>query len=65
MSLLPSASERLPNLNAVNYRDGVDEAAVHCELRETFNVEFVRASPPWPAEIWRIGIMGAGATAAP
>ncbi len=63
LSLLPSTTERLPNLNAVNVPDGVDEAAVRRELRETFNVEIGAGMGPLAGRIWRIGIMGAGATA--
>ena len=64
LSLLPPASERLPNLNAVTVPDGIDEAAVRRELRETFNIEIGAGMGPLAGKIWRIGIMGAGATAA-
>jgi alanine-glyoxylate transaminase/serine-glyoxylate transaminase/serine-pyruvate transaminase len=64
LSLLPPASERLPNLNAVRVPEGIDEAAVRRELRETFNIEIGAGMGPLAGKIWRIGMMGAGATAA-
>jgi alanine-glyoxylate transaminase / serine-glyoxylate transaminase / serine-pyruvate transaminase len=64
LSLLPPASERLPNLNAVTVPDAVDEAAVRRELRETFNIEIGAGMGPLAGKIWRIGLMGAGATTA-
>jgi len=64
LSLLPSASDRLPDLNAVNVPEGIDEAAVRRELRETFNIEIGAGMGPLAGKIWRIGLMGAGATSA-
>jgi alanine-glyoxylate transaminase / serine-glyoxylate transaminase / serine-pyruvate transaminase len=64
LSLLPPPSDRLPNLNAVKVPDGVDEAAVRHELRETFNIEIGAGMGPLAGKIWRIGLMGAGATPA-
>jgi len=64
LSLLPPSSERLPNLNAVKVPEGVDEAAVRRELRETFNIEIGAGIGPLAGKIWRIGVMGAGATTA-
>ena len=64
LSLLPSVSDRLPNLNAVKVPNGIDEAAVRRELRETFNIEIGAGMGPLAGRIWRIGLMGAGATAA-
>ena len=64
VSLLPPQSDRLPNLNAVTVPDGIDEAAVRRELRETFNIEIGAGMGPLAGKIWRIGLMGAGATPA-
>ncbi len=64
LSLLPPQSDRLPNLNAVTVPDGIDEAAVRRELRETFNIEIGAGMGPLAGKIWRIGLMGAGATPA-
>jgi alanine-glyoxylate transaminase / serine-glyoxylate transaminase / serine-pyruvate transaminase len=64
LSLLPSPNDRLPNLNAVTVPAEVDEAAVRRELRETFNVEIGAGMGPLAGKIWRIGLMGAGATPA-
>jgi alanine-glyoxylate transaminase/serine-glyoxylate transaminase/serine-pyruvate transaminase len=64
LSILPSANDRLPNLNAVKVPQGIDEAAVRRELRETFNIEIGAGMGPLAGKIWRIGLMGAGATPA-
>jgi alanine-glyoxylate transaminase/serine-glyoxylate transaminase/serine-pyruvate transaminase len=48
----------------VNVPEGIDEAAVRRELRETFNIEIGAGMGPLAGKIWRIGLMGAGATSA-
>ena len=62
LGLLPPAGERLRTLNATRIPSGVDEAGVRKELRETFNVEIGAGMGPLAGKIWRIGLMGAGAT---
>jgi alanine-glyoxylate transaminase/serine-glyoxylate transaminase/serine-pyruvate transaminase len=62
LALLPPQSDRLPNLNAVKVPDGIDEAAVRRELCETFNIEIGAGMGTLAGKIWRIGLMGAGAT---
>jgi alanine-glyoxylate transaminase/serine-glyoxylate transaminase/serine-pyruvate transaminase len=64
LPLLPPEGERLHTLNAVRVPSGVDEAAVRRELRETFNIEIGAGMGPLAGKIWRVGLMGAGATPA-
>ena len=62
LGLLPPAGERLKTLNATRIPSGVDDAAVRKELREIFNIEIGAGMGPLGGRIWRIGLMGAGAT---
>jgi len=62
-SLLPPPGERLWNLNAVRVPDGVDEAAVRRRLLEQHGIEIGAGLGPLAGRIWRIGLMGFGATA--
>lgn len=64
LGLLPPAGERLMTLNAVRIPAGVDDAAVRKALREDFNIEIGSGMGPLAGKIWRIGLMGAGATPA-
>jgi alanine-glyoxylate transaminase/serine-glyoxylate transaminase/serine-pyruvate transaminase len=64
MSLLAPANERLMTLNAVRIPSGVDDAAVRKLLREDLNIEMGAGMGPLAGKIWRIGLMGAGATPA-
>ena len=62
LGLLPPPRERLRTLNAARIPSGVDDAAVRKELRGTFNIEIGAGMGPLAGKIWRIGLMGAGAT---
>ncbi len=53
---------RLPQLNAVNVPDGIDEAEVRSFLLEHFNLEIGAGLGPMAGKIWRIGLMGASCT---
>ena len=64
MELLPPEAERLMTLATVRSPAGVNDAAVRTTLRETFNVEIGAGIGPLAGAIWRIGLMGAGATPA-
>jgi alanine-glyoxylate transaminase / serine-glyoxylate transaminase / serine-pyruvate transaminase len=64
LSLLPPAGERLWSLNAVRVPDGVDEAAVRRRLLQRHNIEIGAGLGPLAGRIWRVGLMGAGSTAA-
>jgi alanine-glyoxylate transaminase/serine-glyoxylate transaminase/serine-pyruvate transaminase len=62
LSLLPPESERLWSLNAVRVPAGVDEAAVRARLLQRDNIEIGAGLGPLAGKIWRIGLMGSGAT---
>jgi len=64
LQLLPPPSERLWTLNAVRVPDGIDEAAVRRELLDDFGIEIGSGLGPLAGRIWRVGLMGAGSTAA-
>ena len=64
LDLLPPASDRLWNLNAVRVPGGVDEAGVRQHLLRESNIEIGAGLGPLAGKIWRVGIMGAGATPA-
>jgi alanine-glyoxylate transaminase/serine-glyoxylate transaminase/serine-pyruvate transaminase len=64
LGLLPRESERLWNLNTVRVPDGVDEAKVRQHLLNESNIEIGSGLGPLAGKIWRVGIMGAGATRA-
>lgn len=64
LGLLPPESERLWNLNTVRVPDGVDEAKVRQHLLNESNIEIGSGLGPLAGKIWRVGIMGAGATPA-
>ena len=60
--LLPAPADRLWNLNAVVVPDGVDDAAVRRALLDRHNIEIGAGLGPLAGRIWRIGLMGSGAT---
>lgn len=62
LSLLPPAAERIPSLNAVSVPAGVDELAVRRALLTAHGIEIGGALGPLAGRIWRVGLMGAGAT---
>jgi alanine-glyoxylate transaminase/serine-glyoxylate transaminase/serine-pyruvate transaminase len=62
LSLLPPEGERLWTLNTVRVPDGVDEAAVRRQLLTDFNIEVGAGLGPLAGRIWRVGLMGSGAT---
>jgi alanine-glyoxylate transaminase/serine-glyoxylate transaminase/serine-pyruvate transaminase len=62
LSLLPPDADRLWSLNAVRVPAGVDEAAVRKALLSRDNIEIGAGLGPLSGKIWRIGLMGSGAT---
>lgn len=62
ITLLPPPAERIPSLNAVVVPKGVDEAAVRRALLTRHNIEVGGALGPLAGRIWRLGLMGSGAT---
>ncbi|MCC6164407.1 MAG: alanine--glyoxylate aminotransferase family protein [Acidobacteria bacterium] len=63
LSLLPPEGERLWTLNAVRIPESVtDEAKVRVALRDQHGIEIGAGLGPLAGKVWRIGLMGAGAT---
>jgi alanine-glyoxylate transaminase/serine-glyoxylate transaminase/serine-pyruvate transaminase len=62
LSLLPPPGERLWSLNAVSVPEGIEEAAVRKRLLDRQNIEIGAGLGPLAGRIWRIGLMGSGAT---
>jgi len=58
LSLLVDKPWRLPNLNTVLIPEGVDDAAVRKELRQTYKIEIGAGLGALAGKIWRVGIMG-------
>lgn len=57
------AGSRLPQLNAVNIPDGVDDAAVRSTLLNRYNLEIGAGLGALAGKVWRIGLMGNSASA--
>ncbi|WP_194362634.1 pyridoxal-phosphate-dependent aminotransferase family protein [Neptunicella marina] len=51
-------SERIPQLNAVNIPQGLDDASVRRSLLDEFNLEIGAGLGPFAGKTWRIGLMG-------
>lgn len=62
LTLLPSEADRLWSLNAVSVPAGIDEAAVRGTLLAQHEIEIGAGLGPLAGKIWRIGLMGSGAT---
>jgi alanine-glyoxylate transaminase / serine-glyoxylate transaminase / serine-pyruvate transaminase len=62
LALVPPPAERLWTLNAVRVPTGVDEARVRRQLLDEFGIEIGAGLGPLAGRIWRIGLMGSGAT---
>ena len=63
-SLLPAPGDRAWSLNAVNVPSGVDDAAVRKGLLTEKNIEIGAGLGPLAGKVFRVGLMGAGSTAA-
>jgi len=63
-SLLPDVADRSWSLNAVNVPAGVDDAAVRKQLRSEKRIEIGAGLGPLAGKVFRVGLMGAGSTAA-
>jgi alanine-glyoxylate transaminase/serine-glyoxylate transaminase/serine-pyruvate transaminase len=61
LTLLPAQYDRLYSLNAVQVPSGVDDAHVRRALLER-DIEIGAGLGPLAGKIWRIGLMGSGAT---
>ena len=62
LDLLPPPNERLWSLNAVRVPEGTNEAAVRASLLQDHNIEVGAGLGPLAGKVWRVGLMGSGAT---
>jgi alanine-glyoxylate transaminase/serine-glyoxylate transaminase/serine-pyruvate transaminase len=62
LSLPVAAPWRLPSLNAVSIPAGVDDLALRRTLLRDWNLEIGGGLGPLKGRIWRVGLMGHGAT---
>jgi alanine-glyoxylate transaminase/serine-glyoxylate transaminase/serine-pyruvate transaminase len=62
LSLMVEEGSRLPQLNAVNVPDGVDEAAVRHRLLTRYGLELGAGLGALAGKVWRIGLMGQSCT---
>ncbi|TNF91333.1 MAG: alanine--glyoxylate aminotransferase family protein, partial [Gammaproteobacteria bacterium] len=58
ISFVVDENDRLPQLNAVNIPEGVDDAAVRTKLLNDFNLEIGAGLGALAGKVWRIGLMG-------
>ncbi len=58
LSMAVAADIRLPQLNAVNIPDGVDDAAVRTTLLQDYDLEIGAGLGSLAGKTWRIGLMG-------
>ncbi|HEX3364739.1 alanine--glyoxylate aminotransferase family protein [Phenylobacterium sp.] len=63
LSMLVAEPHRLPQLNTVRVPDGVDEAAVRSHVLANWDLEIGAGIGALKGQVWRIGLMGASATA--
>lgn len=62
ISYVVDAEYRLPQLNAVRFPEGVDDAATRRALLDRFGLEIGGGLGDLAGKVWRIGLMGAAAT---
>ena len=62
LRLLPAPAHRLPSLNTVCVPDGVDAAEVKDRMLTKHQIEIGAGLGPLAGKVWRIGLMGSGAT---
>jgi len=58
LSFTVAEADRLPQLNAINVPEGVDEAQVRTRLLNEYNLEIGAGLGSLAGKIWRIGLMG-------
>jgi alanine-glyoxylate transaminase/serine-glyoxylate transaminase/serine-pyruvate transaminase len=63
LSFVVPAGSRLPQLNAVNIPQGVDDALVRSTLLNRYNLEIGAGLGALAGKVWRIGLMGNSASA--
>lgn len=62
LEMLVAPASRLWTLNTVRVPEGVEEAKVRSRLLNDFSIEIGAGLGPFRGKIWRIGLMGGGAT---
>jgi alanine-glyoxylate transaminase/serine-glyoxylate transaminase/serine-pyruvate transaminase len=62
LSFLVAEPYRLPQLNAVNVPEGIDEAVARRQLLERHNIEIGAGLGTLAGKVWRIGLMGQSST---
>jgi alanine-glyoxylate transaminase/serine-glyoxylate transaminase/serine-pyruvate transaminase len=62
LHLLAPPDDRLASLSAVSVPEGVDAAAIKERLLTKHRIEIGAGLGPLAGKIWRIGLMGSGAT---
>jgi len=60
LGLLTREGHQLPQLNAVEIPEGVDDLAVRKRLLADWGIEVGGGLGPWKGKAWRIGLMGHG-----
>lgn len=63
LEMLVEEESRLPQLNSVKIPEGINEAEVRRRLLGDFDLEIGAGLGALAGKVWRIGLMGAGATA--
>ncbi len=63
ISFVVPAGSRLPQLNAVNIPEGIDDATVRSALLNRYNLEIGAGLGALAGKVWRIGLMGNSASA--
>ena len=55
-------SIRAPMINAIKIPEGADDAKIRQRLYDDFNIEIGAGLGPLKGKIWRVGLMGHGAS---
>jgi alanine-glyoxylate transaminase/serine-glyoxylate transaminase/serine-pyruvate transaminase len=63
LEFLVAPQHRLPQLSTVKVPHGIDEAAVRNKMLADWDLEIGAGLGPLKGQVWRIGLMGASATA--
>ena len=61
LKFVVDAESRLPQLNALYFPEGIDEAKIRTQLLEEYNLEIGAGLGSLAGKAWRIGLMGYGA----
>ncbi|MED5578715.1 MAG: alanine--glyoxylate aminotransferase family protein [Nitrospinota bacterium] len=64
LSMFAKEGARTPTLNTISLSEGLDDGAIRKTLLNQFNIEIGGGLGPLAGKIWRVGMMGHGATQA-